>query len=301
MMEEVGQSAIPLIAHDKELLAEIERLAPSLATSHCFYEGDSRQQLKRLPAESVHLVITSPPYWTLKEYPHHSGQMGDMEDYDEFVNALNQVWAETFRVLVPGGRMVVVVGDVLIPRRKLGRHMVVPLHASIQLGCRELGFDNLAPVLWRKISNANFEAGEGSRFLGKPYEPNAVIKNDIEYILFQRKPGGYRSPSTATRVLSVIPADLHYEWFQQVWTLGGETTKRHPAPFPQRLAERLIRMFSFVGDVVLDPFMGTGTTNAAAARWGRNSIGVEIEPSYVRMAIDRIGHSQHAMRLEADD
>ena len=126
-------------------------------------------------------------------------------------------------------------------------------------------------------------------FLGKPYEPNAVIKNDIEFILMQRKPGGYRTPTVAERVLSVIPADRHREWFQQIWSgLNGASTRNHPAPFPLELVERLIRMFSFVGDVVLDPFTGTGTTNVGAANWGRNSIGLEIDPNYFGLAERRL-------------
>ena len=152
------------------------------------------------------------------------------------------------------------------------------------------GFNNLAPIIWHKIANAVFEAsGNGGGFLGKPYEPNSVIKNDIEFILMERKPGGYRSPSLATRILSVIPADHHKTWFQQIWTgLTGASTKLHPAPYPLQLAERLIRMFSFVGDTVLDPFMGTGTTNIAAAKWGRNSVGVEVDPHYFDMAAKRL-------------
>jgi DNA modification methylase len=166
----------------------------------------------------------------------------------------------------------------------------MPLHASIQEHCRRLGFNNLAPIIWHKIANAVYEAtGNGGGFLGKPYEPNSVIKNDIEFILMERKPGGYRSPSLATRILSVIPADQHKAWFQQIWTgLTGASTKWHPAPYPLQLAERLIRMFSFVGDTVLDPFMGTGTTNIAAAKWGRNSIGIEIDPNYFDMAAKRL-------------
>ena len=117
----------------------------------------------------------------------------------------------------------------------------------------------------------------------------AIIKNDIEYILMQRRPGGYRKPTTAARILSVIPADRHHEWFQQVWSgVTGASTRNHPAPYPLELAERLIRMFSFVGDTVLDPFMGTGTTSAAAALWGRNSIGCEIDPTYFEHAQQRL-------------
>jgi DNA modification methylase len=167
---------------------------------------------------------------------------------------------------------------------------VFPLHASIQEHCRAIGFDNLTPIIWYKIANAQFEAGGGG-FLGKPYEPNAVIKNDVEYILFQRKPGGYRQPSLAARILSIISEQEHRQWFQQGWTLSGASTKSHPAPFPLTLAERLVRMFSFVGDTVLDPFAGTGTTNLAAARWGRNSIGFDIEPDYVRMIVERLGRT----------
>ena len=198
--------------------------------------------------------------------------MGYIADYDTFLNELDKVWAACFHALVPGGRLICVVGDVCLSRRKnKGEHLVMPLHASIQEHCRRLGFNNLAPIIWHKIANAVYEAtGNGGGFLGKPYEPNSVIKNDIEFILMERKPGGYRSPSLATRILSVIPADQHKSWFQQIWTgVTGASTKLHPAPYPLQLAERLIRMFSFVGDRVLDPFMGTGTTNVAAAKWGR--------------------------------
>jgi DNA modification methylase len=162
-----------------------------------------------------------------------------------------------------------------------------------------LGFDNLASIIWHKIANAAYEVENGSGFLGKPFEPNAVIKNDIEFILMERKPGGYRAPSLAKRVLSVIPADKHQEWFQQIWNgLGGASTRDHPAPYPRQLAERLIRMFSFVGDTILDPFMGTGTISVAASSLGRNSIGVEIDPHYFAMARQRV--EENATDLFAD-
>jgi DNA modification methylase len=192
---------------------------------------------------------------------------------------------------VPGGRLICVVGDVCRARRKnAGRHTVVPLHASIQEHCRSIGFDNLAPIIWHKIANAVLEAeGNGAPFMGKPYEPNGVIKNDIEFILMQRKPGGYRTPDLPTKILSVIPEAHHREWFQQIWTgLTGASTRHHPAPYPVELASRLIRMFSFVGDTVLDPFLGTGTTALAAANCGRNSIGYEIDAEYLAYAHKRI-------------
>jgi DNA modification methylase len=183
------------------------------------------------------------------------------------------------------------VGDVCLSRRKNeGEHTVVTLHASIQVECRRIGFSNLSPIIWYKIANAKYEAdGNGGGFLGKPYEPNAVVKNDIEFILMERKPAGYRSPSIETRVLSVISGEWHKTWFQQIWSgVTGASTRNNPAPYPLELAERLIRMFRFVGDVVLDPFLGTVTTTLAAARWCRNSIGVEIDSCYLDAAEKRL-------------
>lgn len=282
------QTAIPAMAKDASIVKEIEAGIRLLSTHHRLILGDSRF-MDAIEDESVHLVVTSPPYWTLKQYPGRPGQLGLVEDYDAFLDELDKVWKHVYRVLVPGGRLVIVVGDVCLPRRTFGRHVVFPLHASIQERCRKIGFDNLAPIIWYKIANAAFEAaGNSGRFLGKPYEPNAVIKNDIEYILFQRKPGGYRRPSPAARILSLIPEQQHRDWFQQIWTVKGASTRHHPAPFPLAIAERLVRMFSFVGDTVLDPFMGTGTTNVAAAKWGRHSIGIEIEPSYFELAKQRL-------------
>jgi DNA modification methylase len=223
--------------------------------------------------------------------------MGHISDYEEFLVELDRIWERCYHALVPGGRLVCVVGDVCLSRRKnAGRHTVVLLHASIQEHCRKIGFDNLAPIIWYKIANAAYEVENGSGFLGKPYESNAVIKNDIEFILMQRKPGGYRTPSVAARVLSVISSENHKEWFQHVWSgLTGASTREHPAPFPLELAERLIRMFSFVGDTVLDPFLGTGTTTVAAAKWGRNSIGFEIDEHYHDLAVRRIKHDTSSL------
>ena len=278
------QTAIPRIARDPGLTAKIADAVERVPTSHRLFLGDSRD-LSELKSGSVHLILTSPPYWTLKQYRESPGQLGSVTEYERFLSELDRVWRECFRLLAPGGRLVCVVGDVLLSRRRNnGRHTVVPLHASIQTRCRTLGFDNLAPIIWHKIGNADYEAGGGG-FLGKPYEPNAIVKNDIEYILFQRKPGGYRSPSLAMRLMSVIPAEDHRQWFRQVWTdVNGASTKLHPAPFPIELADRLVRMFSFVGDTVLDPFLGTGTTSMAASRRGRNSIGVEIAAEYLDLA-----------------
>lgn len=294
-----GQRAVPAIAKSPRLAAAIEAAARAVASEHRLYLDDSRR-MEAIDDRSVDLIVTSPPYWTLKKYLPNEAQLGDIEDYDEFLGELDQVWAHALRVLVPGGRLVVVVGDVCLSRRKYGRHVVFPLHASIQEHCRGLGFDNLAPIIWYKIANAAHEVENGSAgFLGKPYEPGGVVKNDIEFVLFQRKPGGYRSPSLAARVLSTIAEDRHRVWFQQVWTgLGGASTRNHPAPFPLPLAERLVRMFSFVGDTVLDPFMGTGTTNVAAALWGRNSIGFEVQAEYFDQARRRLHEIEPATLVD---
>jgi DNA modification methylase len=281
------QRALPAIARDPRLSKMAEEAARSVSTEHVVVLGDGRK-MDDVADESTHLVVTSPPYWNLKPYERGEGQLGLIDDYESFLAELDKVWAECLRVLVPGGRLVVVVGDVLLPRRVFGRHVVFPLHSSIQEHCRLLGFDNLAPIIWAKIGNARHEVENGSRFLGKPYEPNAIVKNDIEYILFQRKPGGYRRPSLSARLLSVIPEARHREWFQQIWSVPGASTRSHPAPFPVGMIERLVRMFSFVGDVVVDPFLGSGTTSVAASRWGRNSIGYEIEPRYVDLAVRRL-------------
>jgi len=262
-----------------------------LATTSVLRHGDARK-LDWVPDESVHLVVTSPPYWTLKKYNDHPDQLGDVADYEAFLDELDQVWEHAFRVLVPGGRLVCVVGDVCLSRRQFGRHVVMPLHSDIAVRCRKIGFDNLNPIIWHKIANANFEVEGNSTFLGKPYEPNAIIKNDIEFILMERKPGGYRKPTDRQRSLSMISRDDFEVWFRQIWTLGGASTKEHPAPYPVDMAHRLVSMFSFVGDTVLDPFAGTGTTLLAASRIGRNSIGVEIDPEYARMAANRLRDQQ---------
>ena len=254
-----------------------------VTTIHRLINGDARE-LAYLDDASVHLVVTSPPYWNLKQYNENPDQLGHIQDYEAFLFELEKVWRHVYRILVPGGRLVCVVGDVCVARREFGRHLVFPLHADICVICRRIGFDNLNPIIWHKIANASYEVENGSKFLGKPYEPNAIIKNDMEFILMKRKPGGYLKPTNQQRQASRIEKNVFDRWFQQIWNITGASTKHHPAPFPLELAARLVRMFSFTEDTVLDPFCGSGTTMVAALRTGRNSIGVEIDPEYCRMA-----------------
>ena len=245
---------------------------------------------------AVHLIITSPPYFNLVEYPQRPGeQLGNFSDYDSFLAELRKVWQRCLQVLHPGGRLCIVVGDVCVSRKKAGRHFLLPLHADVSRDCMRMGFDYLNPILWNKIANAATEVeGNGATFLGKPYEPNAVIKNNVEYILIFRKPGAYRNPTREQRQLSVIDKEHHKKWFRQVWEdISGQSRWRgHPAPYPVELAFRLISMFSFVGDTVLDPFCGTGTTVEAAIKAHRSSIGYEIEPRYLELAKSRFSQSR---------
>lgn len=257
-------------------------------TEHILYHADARD-LSFIKDNGVHLILTSPPYFNLKEYRKGQNQLGIIDDYQQFVDELEKVWKECYRILVPGGRIVCVVGDVCLSRRKYGRHAVMPLHSDIAVSCRRIGFDNLNPILWHKISNAAYEANTNSSILGKPYEPNAIIKNDMEYILMERKPGGYRKPTEKQREESRIDKEDFQNWFSQIWEMPGASTRNgHPAPFPLELATRLVKMFSFVGDTVLDPFSGSGTTMLAAINTNRNSIGVETEEYYCRSTIRRL-------------
>lgn len=263
---------------------------PHDSTEHRLHVGDARD-LSWIPDNSVHLVVCSPPYWTLKEYHVRKGQLGELEDYQAFLDELDKVWLECARVLVPGGRICCVVGDICIPRKRDGRHRVVPLHSDIQSRAAGLGLDCLTPILWHKIANGVTEAqGNGAGFYGKPYQPGAVVKNDVEYILFMRKGGEYRRTSMVQKALSMLTKDEMQSWFRSFWTdiKGASTRDGHPAPYPVALAERLIRMFSFAGDTVLDPFLGTGSTSAAAIRSGRNSIGNELEPKYMELAREKL-------------
>lgn len=271
-------------------------------TEHTLNLGDARA-MDWIPDSSVHLVVTSPPYFNLKKYNDHPGQLGDIGEYEAFHDELDKVWTHCYRTLVPGGRLVVNVGDVCIARRgNGGRHHVFPLHADIAVRARRIGFDYLTPILWNKIANAKFEAeGNGGGFLGKPYEPNGIIKNDVEYILMLRKHGGYRSPTDEQRSSSRLTKVEQSAWFRPIWSdLTGASTKDHPAPFPIELAHRLVRMFSFTGDTVLDPFAGTGSTTLAAMKCHRCSIGNELDPEYFAMAQRRVMREIEQTQLIGD-
>ncbi len=256
---------------------------------HRIVRGDARD-LSFIPDQSVHLVVTSPPYFDLKQYASESAdQLGNIHDYECFLDQLDRVWRECSRVLVPGGRICCVVGAVNIARRAGGRHYVLPLPSDIQVRSRRFGLDNLTPIIWLKVSNIALEASKSSRFLGKPNLLNGIVKNDFETIVMLRKPGGYRQPTPEMEAASRIETDDYVRYFAPIWSdVTGAGTKVHPAPFPIEIAHRLIRMFSFVGDTVLDPFLGSGTTTEGALRLGRNSIGLETVLAYINLARKRL-------------
>jgi len=271
--------------------------APFHRTTHRLHLGDARN-LSWMPDASVHLIVTSPPYWTLKEYtPGNRSQLGDLENYEHFLDELDKVWRECARVLVPGGRICCVVGDVCVPRKREGRHYVMPLHSDIQVRSRRLGLDSLTPILWHKIANGVTEAeGNGAGFYGKPYQPGAVVKNDTEFILMLRK----GSVPPLQKALSMLTKEEMQGWLRSGWEdlPGASTTKTgHPAPYPVELAERLIKLFSFAGDTILDPFLGTASTTVAAIRTGRNSIGVEVEPAYIEIAQKKVSAQFRLKRI----
>jgi site-specific DNA-methyltransferase (adenine-specific) len=238
---------------------------------------------------SVHLIVTSPPYANLKRYVEgNPDQLGHIEDYEQFLTNMERWLRECERVLVPGGRICAVLGDVNVARRDAGRHYVLPLSSDIKVIGRRAGLDNLQGITWLKVANIRLEASSSSRYLGKPNLPNGVIKNDTEHIVFLRKPG-YRSPSAAMEEASFIPNDEYGRLFTTIWSdIPGASLKDHPAPFPPEIPRRLIRMFSFAGDTVLDPFGGTGTTALAAMELGRSSITYEVEAEYIPLIVRRL-------------
>lgn len=287
-----GPGAVAALLAVNRALRERRWPAPYDRTRHEMILGDARD-LGSIADESVHLVVTSPPYFNLKPYASDAGgaQLGRIDDYEAFLDELDKVWRECERVLVPGGRVCCVIGDILIPRRADGRHRVLPLPADIQVRSRRIGLDNLTPILWFKIGNRTNEAGGGSSgYYGKPYQPGAIIKNDHEHILMLRKPGGYRTTPMIQKALSILQRDEMDAWMRPVWSdiRGASLQQGHPAPFPAELAERLIKMFSFAGDTVLDPFGGSGSSALAAARAGRSSISVEVEKEYLNAATRRV-------------
>ncbi|MBW1991829.1 MAG: site-specific DNA-methyltransferase [Deltaproteobacteria bacterium] len=247
--------------------------------------GDSRV-MSEVEAESVHLVVTSPPYWHIKDYG-RPGQIGYGQSLHAYLTDLYRVWRECYRVLVPGRRLCVNIGDQFSRAAVYGRYKIIPLHAEIIGQCEELGFDFLGAVIWQKKTTMNTTGG--ATVMGSyPYPPNGLVELDYEFILLFKKPGkGPRVPREVKEA-SRLSKEEWKEYFSGHWHFGGARQVGHEAMFPEELPRRLIKMFSFVGETVLDPFLGSGTTVKAALGLGRNALGYEINEDFLEVIRERL-------------
>lgn len=232
-----------------------------------------------LEDKSVHLVITSPPYWQLKDYGTEN-QIGYHDTYEKYINNLNLVWKECYRVLHNGCRLCVNIGDQFARAIYYGRYKVIPIREEIIKFCEVIGFDYMGAVIWQKVTTSNTTGG-GIQMGSYPYPRNGILKIDYEFIIILKKPGEAPKPSKEFKEQSKMTSEEWNTFFAGHWNFSGARQNNHIAMFPEELPRRLIKMFSFVGDTVLDPFAGSGTTNLAAKHNLRNSVGYEINPEFI--------------------
>lgn len=261
-----------------------------MATHHKIVIGDARR-MTEIAAESVHLVITSPPYWQLKDYGDEK-QIGFHDTYESYINNLNLVWKESSRVLHKGCRLCINIGDQFARSVYYGRYKVIPIRTEITKFCETIGMDYMGAIIWQKVTTTNTTGG--ASIMGSfPYPRNGILKIDYEFILIFKKLGDPPKVTKEMKELSKLTTDEWNTYFAGHWNFAGERQDKHLAMFPEELPRRLIRMFSFVGDTVLDPFLGSGTTSLAAKNLGRNSIGYEINPSFAPIIKNKLKISQH--------
>lgn len=235
--------------------------------------------MKELKDESVHLVVTSPPYWQLKDYGNGS-QIGFNDTYEDYINNLNLVWNECYRVLHKGCRLCVNIGDQFARSVYYGRYKIIPIREEIIKFCETIGFDYMGAIIWQKVTTCNTTGG--ATVMGSfPYPRNGIIKLDYEFILIFKKLGDSPKVSREIREKSKLTTEEWNEYFYGHWNFAGERQDKHLAMFPEELPKRLIKMFSFVGDTVIDPFLGSGTTCLAARNLNRNSVGYEINKDFL--------------------
>ena len=240
--------------------------------------GDSRK-MQEIKDESVHLAITSPPYWQLKDYGNGS-QIGFNDTYEDYINNLNLVWNECYRVLQKGCRLCVNIGDQFARSVYYGRYKIIPIREEIIKFCETMGFDYMGAIIWQKVTTCNTTGG--ATIMGSfPYPRNGIIKLDYEFILVFKKLGVPPKVSREQKEKSKLTTEEWNKYFSGHWNFAGEKQDKHLAMFPEELPRRLIKMFSFVGDTVLDPFLGSGTTCLAAKNLSRNSIGYEINKDFL--------------------
>lgn len=248
--------------------------------------GDSRR-MEEVRNESVHLVITSPPYWQLKDYG-NGGQIGFNDSYEDYINNLNLVWNQCYRVLHKGCRLCINIGDQFARSVYYGRYKIIPIRTEIIKFCETIGFDYMGAIIWQKVTTCNTTGG--ATIMGSfPYPRNGILKLDYEFILIFKKQGKAPEVSADLKEKSKMTTEEWNQYFSGHWNFSGEKQDKHLAVFPKELPNRLIKMFSFVGDIVLDPFLGSGTTSLAAKSIGRNSIGYEINENSLPIIKEKIG------------
>ncbi|WP_460178084.1 DNA methyltransferase [Thermodesulfovibrio hydrogeniphilus] len=267
-----------------------------MKTWHKIIIGDSRW-MKEVPDESVHLIITSPPYWQLKDYG-NGRQIGFNDTYEEYINNLNLAWNECHRVLHKGCRLCINIGDQFARSVYYGRYKVIPIRTEIIKFCESAGFDYMGAIIWQKVTTCNTTGG-GTVMGSFPYPRNGILKLDYEFILIFKKYGKPPKVSKEIKEQSKLTKEEWNQYFAGHWNFPGEKQDKHLAMFPEELPHRLIKMFSFVGDTVLDPFLGSGTTSLAAKKLKRNSIGYEINENFLPIIKEKLGIKQNTIFEDA--
>ncbi len=266
-------------------------------TKHKIINGDSRQ-MNELADKSVHLIVTSPPYWQLKDYGTEN-QIGFHDDYETYINHLNLTWQECYRVLHDGCRLCINIGDQFARSTYYGRYKIIPIHAEIIKFCEMIGFDFMGSIIWQKATTMNTSGG--ASIMGSyPHPRNGIVKLDFEYILLFKKPGNSPKPTKEQKENSVMTNEEWNTYFNGHWYFTGARQDKHLAMFPDELPKRLIKMFSFPNETILDPFMGSGTTAYVSKILNRNSIGYEINPNFIQIIKDRIGNSDAFAKSEIE-
>lgn len=266
-------------------------------TKHTIINGDSRQ-MSELKDESVHLIVTSPPYWQLKDYG-TKNQIGFHDDYETYINHLNLTWQECFRVLHKGCRLCINIGDQFARSTYYGRYKIIPIHSEIIKFCEMIGFDFMGQIIWQKATTMNTSGG--ASIMGSyPHPRNGIVKLDFEYILLFKKQGNAPKPTKAQKENSAMTNEEWNTYFNGHWYFPGAKQDKHLAMFPEELPHRLIKMFSFPGETVLDPFMGSGTTALAARNLNRNSVGYEINPDFISIIKEKIGTDDAFTKVEIE-
>lgn len=269
----------------------------NLKTTHRIINGDSRQ-MSELQDKSIHLIVTSPPYWQLKDYG-TDDQIGFNDDYETYINHLNLTWQECFRVLHDGCRLCINIGDQFARSTYYGRYKIIPIHTEIIKFCETIGLDFMGQIIWQKATTMNTSGG--ASIMGSfPHPRNGIVKLDFEYILLFKKQGKAPQPTMEQKENSAMSNEDWNTYFNGHWYFSGAKQDKHLAMFPEELPYRLIRMFSFPGETVLDPFMGSGTTASVAKKLNRNSVGYEINPQFIPIIEDRIGRNDMFASSEID-